>query len=104
MLDFLMIALWFATAAMAIWGVCIVRLVMYPTLRRHGIDPDLRGWRYAASRAWVSRYKEICIENRLPLRYWRLYKALVPCSGFLVTVWLIMFVVQFWRDMIASTG
>jgi hypothetical protein len=97
MLDFIMVAIWVAVAVLAVAGTCIVRLVMYPTLRRHGIEPNSRGWWNASNREWVTRYKETCVNNGLSLRYWRIYSLLVACAVCLGVGWLLLLFLQFWQ-------
>ncbi|MFT5442733.1 MAG: hypothetical protein ACI8W3_001777 [Myxococcota bacterium] len=102
MLDFIMVAIWISAAVLASAGICIVRLVMYPALRRHGIDPNSRGWWNASSREWVTRYKETCVTNGLSLRYWRIYSFLVVCTACLGVSWLLLLFLQFWRFVAAA--
>ncbi len=95
-----MMVVWMAFFAVAVAGTCIVQLVMYPMLRRYGVDPHSRGWWRASSRIWVSRYKEICVENGLSLRYWHLFMFCVVSAGCLALTWLSMVIVQFWHDIV----
>jgi hypothetical protein len=80
-------------------GVYIVRVEMYGTLRRYGVDPNSRGWRYAGSWSWVLKYREVCIEHGLSLRYWNIVQRCVGFGKVLVAVWLVLVLVQLWRDL-----
>jgi hypothetical protein len=80
-------------------GVCIVRIAMYRTLRRYGVDPYSRGWRHASSWSWVLKYRELCAQHGLSLRYWNLFWLCVASAGALATAWLALLVVQLWRDL-----
>jgi len=103
MLDFLMTAIWIAFAVLAVAATCIVRLVMYPTLRRHGIDPSSRGSWNESNWEWITQYKSTCVNTGLSLRYWRLYWLLVALAGFLCVGWLLLLLVQFARFVSSTT-
>jgi hypothetical protein len=81
-------------------GVYIVRVEMYRTLRLHGIEPSSRGWLYAGSRSWILKYREVCVEHGLSLRYWKLLRMCVASSAVLIAIWLGLVAWQFWHDML----
>jgi hypothetical protein len=81
-------------------GVYIVRVEMYRTLRRYDVDPYSRGWRYAGSWSWVLKYREVCTEHGLSLRYWNTVRWCLAFAKVLTPIWLLLVGVQFWRDMV----
>ena len=96
----LIVGIWIAIAALAQAGVAIIYLVMHPTLRRYGIDPDSRGWIHASSWMWVSKYKQICVEEGLSLRYWRLFIGGIAISKCLGLIWVALVAWVFWHDIV----
>lgn len=99
MIDLLMQAIVYVVLAIVGAAICIVRIAMYPTLRRYGVDPNSGGWRQASSWSWVVEYRKVCVEHGLPLRYWNLVRLGRTSVGALTTAWLVLFIVQIWRDL-----
>jgi hypothetical protein len=77
-------------------GVYVARVEMYRTLRRYGVDPYSRGWRHAGSWTWVLKYREVCIQHGLSLRYWNIHQRCLAFGKVLVAVWLALVVLKFW--------
>lgn len=99
MLDVLMWSVTVTIFALGAVGIYIIWVVMYRTLRRYGVDPYSRGWRYAGDWDWVLKYKEICTEHGLSLRYWNLLQHCVALGKVLTGIWVVVVVVEFCRDM-----
>jgi len=100
LIEVVMIAIFVVGFAIMTACVCIAEIVVHPTLRRYGVDRYSRGWRHAGSWIWVLKYREICTQHGLSLRYWNLLQRGRALAIVLTTVWLILFVVQFWRHMV----
>jgi len=98
-MDLLIHAIAIAALIVSTAGVCIVRIAMYGTLRRYGIDPYSRGWRHASSWSWVLKYREVCVQHGLSLRYWNLFRLSIAFAGALATVWIALVIVQFWQSL-----
>ena len=98
-MDLLIYIIFIAVFAEMAIGVFIVRVVMYRALRQYGVDPYSRGWLYAGSRSWVLKYKEICDEHGLSLRYWKLLRLVTVSSAILGSIWLVLAVVAFLRSI-----
>ena len=98
-MDLLMQAIAIVALAVIFAGVCIVRIAMYRTLRRYGVDPDSRGWRHASSWSWVLKYRELCAQQGLSLCYWNLLRLCVASAGALTAIWLALLVVQLWKGL-----
>jgi hypothetical protein len=99
-MDVLITAIAIAALAISTAGVCIAEIVVHPTLKRYGVNRYSRGWHHASSWIWVLKYKEVCTQHGLSLRYWNMLQLCVWSAGVLVTVWLALVVVQFWRDLV----
>jgi hypothetical protein len=99
-MDILITAIGITAVGLMMAAACIAEIVVHPTLRRYGVDRYSRGWRHAGSVIWVRKYREVCIQHGLSLRYWKLIQLCGWSAGALVPVWLALVVVQFWRNMV----
>ena len=95
----LLIVIWCVCMALVLVSIAVVWGVMYPTLRRHGIDPTAEGWRGAGDWKWIRKYRDLCVQHGLSLRYWKMVQWSFASGAALCVLFFVLVVLRFWRAL-----
>ena len=94
MFDFFIIVYWSTGALALIFSLAIHFAEVVPVLRGHGGN-ILTGWINIYHLAELWKYKEICIAENRPLKWYNLIKRLWIFLGFWVLGWVLLFLGSF---------
>jgi len=92
MKDTIIIFTWTFLAISIIIGILVYMKKVAPTLEKYGVNA---AWPVLPSdqfKQW-SEYKRICVENRLSLKYWRIFIASQIAEGMGLVAWIVIFLI-----------
>ena len=75
-----------------ITGIVVHMKQVTPTLEKYGRNAVWSALPWDQFKQW-SEYKRICVENRLPLKYWRILIASQIVGGVGLAAWIVILLI-----------
>ena len=92
MKDTMIISTWIFLAISIVTGILVYMKEVAPTLNKFGRNAAWPALPWDQFKQ-LSEYKRICVENRLPLKYWRIMIASQIAGGAGLIAWIAFFLV-----------
>ncbi|MEW6673394.1 MAG: hypothetical protein AB1427_16955 [Thermodesulfobacteriota bacterium] len=84
------ISIWAFGALFIITGIAVYTIKVIPTLEKYGQKVICSGLPSEQFKQW-REYKKICVENGLPLTYWRILIVSQIAAAVVLILWITIF-------------